>query len=419
MQENSGQPLGNVTMGDICRSRVGHRRSILPYWLGLAWIAALLAGCGGSSPPPEVDIGSVLDSQWKARYAKETPGGLTAMLITPAGEYFASTVAGTTPSTHFRAASTTKTFTAAAIMLLDQRGQLKIDDVLTAAMPGGSGKPYLPATPGFAIPYKDRITIRQLLQHRAGVFDVANTDIPASAPAPYAGQRYVVWTMEQDDYHTFSPDEMIGVVASNQLAESAPGTRFVYCDTGYSVLAKIIEQVSGKSFTQFIQDEFLVPNGLADTSFPNLGTTVGLPSPYIDGYLLLFGKQSNTTLQNVSSGMGDGNVVTTTANLSRWFRRLLRGEAGVDSRQVARMRECMPTGSTFVISYGLGLECYPAALGQGHNGGNPGYLTVARHDVDANVTVVLFSTFADYDHADATVAWLYDTVAKVRAAAGY
>ena len=82
------------------------------------------------------------------------------------------------------------------------------------------------------------------------------------------------------------------------------------------------------------------------------------------------------------------------------------------------MRECMPTGSEFVRSYGLGLECYPAAFGQGHNGGNPGYLTVARHDVDADVTVVLFSTLADYDHAAATTEWLYDTVAKVRAAAG-
>lgn len=403
---------------DHSAHRARYRRTRWLCGVGLACMAALLAGCIGSSQAPGVAIGSVLDSQWQARYAG-APGGLTAILITPEGEYFASTVAGTTPATHFRAASTTKTFTAAAIMLLDQRGQLKIDDVLTAAMPGSGGKPYLPATEGFAIPYKSQITIRQLLQHRAGVFDVANTDIPASAPAPYAGKRYVPWVMEMDGDHTFNIDEMIGVVAANQLVANPPGTVFEYCDTGYSVLAKVIEQVSGKSFSQFILDEFLVPNGLVDTTFPDLGTTVGLPAPYIDGYLRQFGKVSNATLQNVSSGMGDGNVVTTTANLSQWIRRLLRGEAGIDARQVARMRECMPTGSTFVISYGLGLECYPAALGQGHNGGNPGYLTVARHDIDANVTAVLFSTFADYDDSAATAEWLYDTITKMRAAAGY
>jgi D-alanyl-D-alanine carboxypeptidase len=393
-----------------------YNKQQLLHWLGLAWIAAVLSGCNGGSEPT-VDIGRVLDNQWKAQYAG-MPGGLTAVLITPTGEYFASTVAGTTRSTHFRGASTTKMFTAAAIMLLDQRGQLKIDDVVTAAMPGGSGKPYLPATPGFAIPFKDQITIRQLLQHRSGVFDVANEDIPASAPAPYAGKRYIVWVMESDGDHTFTIDELIGVMASNKLVMDPPGTVFRYNDAGYWLLAKIVEQVSGKPFVQFLRDEFLVLNGLADTTFPQLGATQDLPVPFIDGYLRQFGKVSKVTQQNVSAGNGDGNVVTTPADLSRWTRRLLRGEAGVDAKQVTRMRECVPTGDHFV-AYGLGLECHPSAFGWGHNGGNPGYLTVARHDIDNDVTVMLFSTFADYDNIPAATDWLYDTVAKVRAAAGY
>ena len=309
-------------------------------------------------------------------------------------------------------------FTAAAIMLLDQRGQLKIDDVVTAAMPGESDKPYLPATPGFAIPFKSQITIRQLLQHRSGVFDVPNEDIPASVSAPYAGKRYIVWAMESDSDHAFTLDELIGVVAANQLVNDPPGAVFRYCDTGYWLLAKIVEQVSGKAFVQFVHDEFLVPNGLDDTSFPELGTTQNLPAPFIDGYLLQFGSVNKVTMQNVSAGNGDGNVVTTPANLSRWTRRLLRGEAGVDVKQVTRMRECVPTGN-FFVAYGLGLECNPAAFGWGHNGGNPGYLTVARHDVDTDVTVMLFTTLADYDDIPGVTAWLYDTVAKVRAAAGY
>lgn len=394
-----------------------YRRRQSLRWLVLVWVASLLIGCGSGSQSPAVNIGSVLDSQWKARYAG-AQGGLTAVVITPEGEYFASTVAGTTPSTHFRGASTIKTYTAAAIMLLDQRGQLKIDDVLTATMPGGNGKPYLPATAGFSIPYKNQITIRQLLQHRAGVFDVANTAIPASAPAPYAGGHYVVWVMAADEDHTFTLDEMIGVVALNQLATATPGSAFNYSDTGYSLLAKIIEQVSGKSYAQFVKDELLVPNGLADTTFPELGTLQSLPAPYIDGHLRLGGKDTLVTMQNVSAGIGEGNVVTTPANLSRWIRRLLRGEAGVDAKQVTRMRECVPTGNAFG-AYGLGLECNPPAFGEGHNGGNPGYLTVARHDVGANVTVVLFSTLADYDNKVAASEWLYDTVSKIRAAAGH
>lgn len=403
-------------MYDNNQDRIRGRRTQMRHRLCLTWIVAFLVGCNGDSQPT-VDIASVLDSQWRAQY-EGLPGGLTAVVITPTGEYFASTVPGTTLSTHFRGASTTKMFTAAAIMLLDQRGQLRIDDVVTAAMPGGSGKPYLPATPGFAIPYKSEITIRQLLQHRSGVFDVANEDVPASTPAPYAGKRYIPWVMETDGDHTFTLDELIGVMASNQLAMDPPGVVFRYNDAGYWLLAKIVETVSGKPFVQFLRDEFLVPNGLADTTFPQLGTMQDLPAPFIDGYLRQFGKVSNVTQQNVSAGNGDGNVVTTPANLSRWTRRLLRGEAGVDAKQVTRMRECLPTGDHFV-AYGLGLECHPSALGWGHNGGNPGYLTVARHDVAADVTVLLFTTFADYDNFPTVTAWLYDTMAKVRAAAGY
>jgi len=115
--------------------------------------------------------------------------------------------------------------------------------------------------------------------------------------------------------------------------------------------------------------------------------------------------------------MSDGNVVTTTADLSGWIRRLLRGEAGVIATQVAQMCECVATGNS-PVSYGLGLECHPAAFGHGHSGGNPGYLTVARHDRDANVTVVLFTTLAEYDNFPAATDWHYETVTKLRAAAG-
>jgi D-alanyl-D-alanine carboxypeptidase len=396
--------------------RFGLSSRPLLHGLVLAWIVSLLAACNGDSQPT-VDIARVLDSQWKARYAG-MPGGLTAVLITPSGGHFASTVAGTTPTTHFRGASTTKMFTAAAIMLLDQRGQLRIDDVVTAAMPGGSGKPYLPATSTYDIPYKSQITIRQLLQHRSGVFDVANENIPDDVPKPYAGQRYIVWVMESDGDHTFTLDELVGVMATNKLSMDPPGIVFRYNDAGYWLLAKIVEQVSGKPFVQFLRDEFVVPNGLADTTFPILGTTQDLPAPFIDGYLRQFGVVTNVTQQNVSAGNGDGNVVTTPADLARWTRRLLRGEAGVDAKQVTRMRECVPTGNHFV-AYGLGLECHPAELGWGHNGGNPGYATVTRHDIDKDVTVMVFSTFADYDDILGATNWLYDTAAKVRGAAGY
>ena len=401
------------------RSWAGRWSSVIAFAAGTALVAVVagVAGCGEDSQPPEVEIGNLLLSQWQARYAG-SPGGLTAIMITPTTEYFASTVAGAQRTWHFRGASTTKTYTAASIMLLEQRGQLRIDDLITATIPGGS-KPYVPATSGFAIPYKNQITIRQLLGHRAGVFDVGNNDIPATVNAPYAGRRYEEWVEEtQGDQHTFTVDELVGVVALNQLVFDPPGQVFHYSNTGYSLLAKIVEEVSGKTFAQFVRDELTVPNGLADTTFPDDGSVQGMPVSFFEGTTKLGGKYYPTTNRNVSWGIGEGNTVTTPANLSRWIRRLLKGEAGVNATQVAKMVTCVPTGEVHVL-YGLGIECDPPSLGHGHNGAITGYLTLARHDSTADVTVVVISTLFDADDFPGVAAWLNDTAAKVRKVAGY
>lgn len=382
--------------------------------------ASLLVGCGGNPSPaaaPEAALTRVVSGQW-GRFSANLPGGLSVAVITPEGEYFASTLAGATAGSHFRGASTTKTFTAAAIMLLQQRGKLNIDHVLSANMPG-TKRPYLPATPGYAIPHKDRITIQQLLRHGGGVFDVGNKNIPATAAAPYASQRYVDWVEDtQGDMHTYTLDELVGVVASNQLVGGLPGEAFRYSNTGYSLLAKIVEQVSGQTFAQFVHDELLVPNGLKETSFPDDGRTQQLPTPFLEGTTRVGGTLYPTTHRNVSWGVGEGNVVTTPSDLARWFRRLLKGEAGLNAQTIARMRECETTNEIHV-SYGLGLACAPAELGAGHNGGITGYLTTARHDTVSDVTVVVFATLLDADDLMAEGEMLYETARQARAALGY
>lgn len=388
--------------------------------LSLAWLVVTVVGvaaCGDDTTPPESQIKRVLESRWREGYGGQ-PGGLTAAVITPQGEYVASTIVGVGPESHFRAASTTKTFTAAAIMVLVQRGKVGLDDLITANIPG-TAMPYVPSTPAFAIPFKSQITIRQLLDHRAGIFDVGNSDIPASAAAPYAGRRYVAWAMEQYGAdHTFTIDELVGVVAQNQLYYTAPGQAFHYSNTGISIAAKIVERVSGKTFAQFVNDELLVPNGLAQTSFPDDGRVRNLPVPYISGTLKLDGEYVDTTQANVSWGVGEGNVVTTPSNLARWMRRLVKGEAGVDAANVARMVDCQPTYEAHVL-YGLGIECNPPDLGAGHNGAIAGYVTIARHDPAIDVTVVLSMSLFDADAFERQGEFLYDTVREIRAVLGY
>ena len=225
--------------------------------LGLVWTA-----CSSSI---QTDLNNLLAEKWTA-YGSGKPnfgGGLAMYIISPQRNYYASTnMPNGTEDTHFRGASTTKTFTAAAIMLLHQQGKLSIYDLITANIPGTSD-PYIPDTADYNIPNKDRITIQMLLNHRAGVFDVANEAIPDDKPVDYHGQNYIQYVLSSDPTHTFTFDELVGVVATNDLSYFAPDTGYHYSDTGYSMLSKIIERISGQRYDQFLHDNFIPPTGNA------------------------------------------------------------------------------------------------------------------------------------------------------------
>ncbi len=153
----------------------------------------------------------------------------------------------------------TEAFTEAAILKLQKQGKLNIDDFIVANIPG-TNDPYLPNTANFAIPYKEVITIRQLLDHRAGVFDVTTTPILSTVKAPYAGENYIVYLQQaHGQAYKASYEEMIAVVAKHKLSYFKPGAGFHYSTTGYNLLAVIIERISGKSLHQFFHDEFLNP----------------------------------------------------------------------------------------------------------------------------------------------------------------
>lgn len=361
-----------------------------------------IASGSHAAQPVVAELTSLFDKHWQDRYAGKE-GGLTFLALRPEAEVFASTLPGVTPQSHFRGASTTKTFTAAAIMLLDQRDQLRIDDLVTASMPGRS-EPYLPAKPDFDIPFKEQITIRQLLSHWAGVFDVTNDVIPADRPVPYAGQSYLVWRTDQDPTHSFTKDELIGVVARNRVSHSAPGAAYHYSDTHYAILGKIVEQVSGMAFDQFKNHELLQPNGLAETRFVIDGHETKLPSPSIAGFTLEKGRLTPAGDYNYSYDPGSGNVFTTPSDLARWIRRLVRGEAGVSKEQVARMCDVTPE-----VPYGLGLLHKTAGtvdLGFGHNGGTAGYLTDVFHNPKTDVTYLMQCSLIDFDDLRGQMAWL-------------
>lgn len=383
-----------------------------------------VAGCSNSSysGSGNPDYGAVLQrmvaEKWDA-YGQSIGhpqiGGAALYISSPKGNYFASTnMDNAGPDIHFRAASNTKTFTAAAIMLLYQRGQLNIDDLITAQIPG-KDMSYVPDSPSYAIRYKDSITIRQLIGHRAGVFDVTNSEIPEDAPCRYAGQDYVSL---QESNHQFTFDELIGVVAECKLSYWEPWlNKYHYSNTGYNLLGKIIERVSGMSYSDFITENLIRPNNLLNTSSPHLASDTRMPDPFAVGYSLDGGVISAVDEDNMSANVSEGNIVSTPSDLSKWIKNLISGTAGIEKKYVDMMKDCTPEAGA-ASCYGLGIVWWEG-LGYGHTGAHNGYLSIMSYDPAKDVSAVLFFSLLNGDNINGEVRVLIDVSLEAKKILGY
>jgi D-alanyl-D-alanine carboxypeptidase len=136
-----------------------------------------------------------------------------------------------TTSTQYQYGSITKQFTAASVLLLAQEGKLSLDDPI--------GK-WLPAFAQF------HVTIRQLLVHVSGIADFTNVHEYALnvAPLPFTGPEWgLAW-------------------AAGKPLEFEPGTKAVYDNTGYVILARIVEAAGGTDFERFLDANFFKPLGM-------------------------------------------------------------------------------------------------------------------------------------------------------------
>ena len=353
---------------------------------------------------------------YKAAYGLPDGAGVLVYLETPRGNLAAAAglPAGADETWHYRIASVSKTLTAASIMLLDQQEKLRIDDRLSDPIPG-TDVPYLADSPNYAIPNKDRITIRQVLCHRAGIFDVFNNPVPEGSEFPYAGYYYnnYVYTVLNEPDHQFTADELIGVVAANKLSTGEPGETYHYSDTGYTLLAKIVERVSGKSYDRFLRDNFWEPLGLNQTSAPWNGDDFSLPRPFLTGQVSDGTGFFEFMEDNMSSQVGPGNVISTAADLAHWMRALLSGKGPLSTEQVARMT-LVPAGNA---SYALGIGNTP--LGMGHSGAHPGYVNQVVYNPDDDVALVVATPFIDYTKLNEHLAFMLDVGKEARRIAGY
>ncbi|RAJ93272.1 D-alanyl-D-alanine carboxypeptidase [Larkinella arboricola] len=328
---------------------------------------------------------------------KQIPS-LNVFLQTPTQTYFASSVAAgrqpVTPNTYYRFASVTKTFTATAVMKMYQDGWLDYKAHITELIPG-TNQPYVPVTPDWNIPNKSQITIEQLLQHSAGVFDVDNDPVPG-----FNGESYVNYVLSRDSTHQFTVEEMLKPIIDNQLQYFDPATGYHYSNTGYIILSRIIERVysaksgSAKTFADYLYDHITGPTSRVPLpiSFPHRTDDVQLPQPNVASLLWqTTGRLDSFGSVNMSGHVGEGNGYSTMASLNTYVRSLMRGENVLQPQTVKLLQTDVSVARP---TYGLGTSLFPN-LGYGHNGAIAGYLTLMVYDPITEVSLVAMLPFWD------------------------
>jgi D-alanyl-D-alanine carboxypeptidase len=255
---------------------------------------------------------------------------------------------------HYRAGSVTKSLVATVVLQLVAEGRLSLQDTVEGWLPG-------------ILPYGDQVTIEQLLRHTGGVPDYAPELLVALLSGPRQA-RFRVWT----------PQELVALVA-DQPPDFPPGTATAYSNTGYILLGLIVEAATGNTLGQELHRRIIRPLGLRDTFFPD--TSPGFPSPKARGYSvplspqgqLLEGPLLDITIYNPSPWWATGALISTFADLARFFRTLLGGRL-LPPRLLAAMTSPNPT-SPPPFREAMGLEVIDLPFGRllGHGGDLPGF----------------------------------------------
>jgi len=272
----------------------------------------------------------------------------------------------------FEIASVSKQFTAVGILLLKEKGQLKLTDTLRKFFP--------------QLPYNG-ITIQNLLIHTAGLPD-------------YMDAMKDKWDHKKIAFN----NDMINFFASQKTPKNfSPGKMFEYSNTGYAILASIIEKVSGLSFKDYMHKNIFEPLDMDHSQVYNtrrsLKDTITnyaygfVFSDSLKKYVLPDSVKEDDVVFYLDGIAGDGTVNSTTGDLLKWDQALKNHTllSDADQKEMFSPHALMDTLNK--TSYGYGVSVGNDQFGDfiSHTGGWLGYRTVLTHYTAKDLTIIILS----------------------------
>ncbi|HYO59968.1 serine hydrolase domain-containing protein [Archangium sp.] len=287
-----------------------------------------------------------------------------------------------TPDTAFLLGSVTKQFTAMAVMMLAERGKLKYDDSLSK---------FFPEFP----PYAQKITVRHLLHHTAGFPEYEDLflesgkldkDYPRSAKPP------------RSSFEPTSKDAL-AILAQVKAPRFAPGKQHEYSNSGYVILAQIVEKVSGQSFAQFLRQNIFQPLGMSrsllyDETRPKVQNVA-------TSYTLKDGVYRDIDYTPLNAIHGEDNIYSTVEDLYKWDQALYTERlVKAATLQAAFTPGKLNNGQATEYGFGWRVRKFLGLNAVGHGGSWLGFKTVILRFPEQHFTVVVLANLQQFDVGD-------------------
>jgi CubicO group peptidase (beta-lactamase class C family) len=280
--------------------------------------------------------------------------------------------------TNFRLASFTKQFTAACIMLLVRDGKLHYDDHLTDLFPEFPG-------------YGKAITVRNLLNHTSGLPDYEDILMKQYPDTP------------EDQIPQILDAGVLKLLEQQTSSKFPAGAKWEYSNSGYAVLAMIVEKVSGKPFGQFLRERIFTPLKMANTLAYEKGKNEVPNRAY--GHTKKEKGWQETDQSPTSAVLGDGGIYSSVDDLEKWDRAVRDHTLLTAAEMQPALTPVHPTdgpakspeGQT--VSYGFGwfLDPYKGHQRMSHNGSTVGFRTTIQRFPDDQLTIIVLANRADVD----------------------
>lgn len=264
-------------------------------------------------------------------------------------------------TTKYRVGSISKQFTSTSILLLEERGLLQVDDAISKYIPD--------------FPNGDAITFHHLLTHSSGIPNFIRFPDFADIKGNYSS---LVSTIDR---------------FKHKPLEFSPGTTFNYCNSGYILLAHIIELTTGDSYEHFLYNHIFSPLSMHNTGLDDYKTIL---KDRASGYEMTDNQMKNSEFIHMSIPKGAGSIYSTVEDLYLWDRSL-------GTNKILNTSSLEKLFTSYIDNYGYGWYIDQLSIKNKlrkrihHSGGIFGFQNQLHRYADDDIVIIISSNIGTSD----------------------